>query len=142
MSSCSFLLGFLVWGSYFTFLFFGNIFICFVGEWGSSEGLLKRLNHIASFAPLRLGPLSTDSVSRLSFLKTAVLMCVWHASHLWSLASIYGAKCVSGAIGPCAKVVSLFLPGLHSNALFALASRQSTVSPRKPRAGCHGHSPV
>ena len=54
------------------------------------------------------------------------------------LSSLYSMICMSGAICPHAEAMSLF-SGLQSDAL-ALAPCQSTASPRKPGAGCHGHS--
>lgn len=83
----------------------------------------------SSFVSLRLGP-------RHSFIHRTLDMDVCAARSV----EIYHVMGMSAPICLHAKIVALFFPGPHSNALPALASSQSPVSPRKPRAGCHGHS--
>lgn len=74
--------------------------------------------------------------TRHSFLHRTLDMDVCAARSV----EIYRVMGMSAPIRLHAKIVALFFPGPHSNALPALASSQSPVSPRKPRAGCHGHS--
>lgn len=68
-----------------------------------------------------------------------IFTCLVHVPHVETHVHSWRDARVRSALSPC-KAVALFSPGLHSHALLTLASRQSAVSPRKPGAGCHGHS--